>query len=372
LALPGGVERHVELRRAALERAGHTVIILQPASIEDDCSRVCLRVPALQLTDLTYELPAETGSLYAVLRSLSLAFIEFHHFLGLPPDVVHLIARLDVNYDIFVHDYSWVCPRVTLLGRNLSYCGEPALQDCEACVNSLGSAVGGVASVLELRERSAALLRGARRVIVPTQDVAMRLERYFPGQAVEVVPWESVSWGLRCSPAGETECIRIAVLGAISNQKGYHVLLACARDAAERALPLEFVVIGYTRDDATLLASGRIFITGPYEEQEARVLVGRERCHAAFLPSVTPETWCYTLTHTLEAGLPVLAFDCGAQAERLRGFPHGVLVPLGTAVPTINDELIRLARSSDRNANIATAWVAAPETTAESRERQKP
>ena len=193
------------------------------------------------------------------------------------------------------------------------------------------------------------MLRGARRVVAPTQDVAARLGRYFPGQAIEIVPWENVSWGIRCSPAGEAECIRIAVLGAISSQKGYHVLLACARDAFERDLPLEFVVIGYTLDDATLFASMRVFITGPYEEHEVRSLVGRERCHAAFLPSVTPETWCYTLSHTMDAGLPALAFDCGAQAERLRGLPFGVLLPLGTPAPTLNDELIRLARSSKTN-----------------------
>ena len=46
-------------------------------------------------------------------------------------------------------------------------------------------------------------------------------------------------------------------------------LLACARDAAERDLPLEFVVVGHTTDDARLLATGRVFVTGPYEPDEA-------------------------------------------------------------------------------------------------------
>ena len=36
----------------------------------------------------------------------------------------------------------------------------------------------------------------------------------------------------------------------------------CARDAAERRLPLEFVVVGHTIDDRRLLATGRVFVTG--------------------------------------------------------------------------------------------------------------
>ena len=42
---------------------------------------------------------------------------------------------------------------------------------------------------------------------------------------------------------------RVCVIGAIGIHKGYQVLLDCARDAAERRLPLEFVVVGHTIDD---------------------------------------------------------------------------------------------------------------------------
>ena len=62
---------------------------------------------------------------------------------------------------------------------------------------------------------------------------------------------------------------RVCVAGGIGVEKGYEVLLACARDAASRGLPLEFVVVGSTTDDARLLSTGRVFITGPYEPDEA-------------------------------------------------------------------------------------------------------
>ena len=83
----------------------------------------------------------------------------------------------------------------------------------------------------------------------------------------------------------------MVVVGAIGIEKGYATLLACAREAAARNLAIEFVVVGHTIDDATLHATGRIFVTGEYRQPEAMSLI---RAHAATLgwvPSVSPETW---------------------------------------------------------------------------------
>ena len=70
------------------------------------------------------------------------------------------------------------------------------------------------------------------------------------------------------------------------------MLLDCARDADARDLPLEFVVVGHTIDDRALLATGRVFVTGPYAADEAVALIKAQQASLALLPSVFPETWC--------------------------------------------------------------------------------
>ena len=47
------------------------------------------------------------------------------------------------------------------------------------------------------------------------------------------------------------------------------------------------------------------------------------------LPSIFPETWCLSLAEAWRAGLRVVAFDIGAQAERIRRTGRGFLLPLG-------------------------------------------
>jgi hypothetical protein len=188
-------------------------------------------------------------------------------------------------------------------------------------------------------------LRQARRVIAPSADTSARLRRYFPDREIQVrahtaplapaQPW--------LPPTGRQGIVRVAVIGAIGGHKGYQVLLRCARDARSRRLRLEFVVIGHTENDAALLRTGKVFITGRYAEAEAAHLLRREQADIAFFASVWPETWCYTLDEALALGLPVVAFDLGAIAERLSASGTGVLLPLNCEPSRINDCIMQSA-----------------------------
>jgi hypothetical protein len=93
-------------------------------------------------------------------------------------------------------------------------------------------------------------------------------------------------------------------------------------------MPIEFVVVGYTRDDRSLLDTDAVRITGPYTETEAVALIGEQEADFAWVPAVWPETWCYALTQVWEAGLYAVVHDIGAQAERVRATGGGVVVPL--------------------------------------------
>ena len=134
----------------------------------------------------------------------------------------------------------------------------------------------------------------------------------------------------------------MCVVGAISIEKGYELLLACARDAANRKLKLEFCLVGYSCDDERLIATGHVKMTGPYEEHVAVALIRAQQAQPAWLPSLWPETWCYTLTQAWQASLNVVAFDIGAQAERIRRTGRGWLMPLGIQPSALNDKLLQL------------------------------
>jgi GT2 family glycosyltransferase/glycosyltransferase involved in cell wall biosynthesis len=339
----GGVERRVAQEAAAHNEAGRRAIVLRPARTADGA-------PAVELGDgvardfpnLRFRLPGELGPLLRLLRTERPIVVEAHHLLDHDPAIHDLIAQLGTPHEAHVHDYMWFCPRISLVAGESRYCGEPDLAGCESCIADHGALIEEQIGVQALRDRSARFLRRAARVVAPSRDAADRIARQFPGIRPVVRPHDDD----RAIPAGppapprRAGPRRVCVAGAIGVHKGYDTLLACARDAAARRLDLEFVVVGTTIDDARLMATGRVFVTGAYTQDEAVAMIERQHADLGFLPSIWPETWCLALTELWLAGLRVAAFDMGAPAERIRHAGRGFLLPPHLPPGAINNALV--------------------------------
>ena len=75
--------------------------------------------------DLRWRLPAGVESLAALVRSFGVTRAHVHHTLGLPLDLRELLRLLDVPFDVTVHDFYNICPRVRLAKPVGRYCGGP-------------------------------------------------------------------------------------------------------------------------------------------------------------------------------------------------------------------------------------------------------
>ncbi len=336
----GGTARVIRDRVQAARARGLRAIVLRPRD------GFCMVADGeTDFPDLGAALPAGAAGLRRLLAGERVIEAEIHHMLGHHAQVLALPQDLGVAYDVYVHDWSFLCARATFLDGLGRYCGEPDVAGCVACVAAYGATIEEDITPAALRGRSRALFGGARAVFVPHADGVQRLVRHFPGVTVTALNWEDdrrafapVTRGKRA--AGRR---RIVVIGGIGREKGIDVLLACARDAAVRDLDLEFVVAGFTSDDAVLLATGRVFVTGAFKPKDAQALITGLAGDLAFLPSVWPETWCYALSDAWEAGLAAVVFDIGALAARVRATRRGAVLPLSLPAGRVNDELMRLA-----------------------------
>ncbi|MBE7210380.1 MAG: glycosyltransferase [Gluconacetobacter diazotrophicus] len=357
----GGVERVVRERARLLWARGLRPVILRPvAGREGAAVSVSDGGTVEDYPNLVFELPGEFDALCALLEGDGVQHGEWHHLLGHHPAMRALCGRLGVPFDVFVHDYGAFCQRIALVGPNGRYCGEPDPEGCERCVAAQGSALYEDIAVRPMLQRSAAEFSRARRVVAPSRDAATRMERHFPGLRVTVEFWEddrpdltlerlaAVSsqaprpGGRRTGRESDSAPVRVVVVGGIGREKGLDVLRGCLDEIRRRHLPLEFVVVGHTPDDAALIDTGACFVSGEYREEEAVSLIRAQEADLALLPSVWPETWCFTLSLAWRAGLKVAAFDLGAPAERIRRTGRGALLPLGLPVPDLVDVLLRL------------------------------
>ncbi len=72
-------------------------------------------------------------------------------------------------------------------------------------------------------------------------------------------------------------------------------------------------MVGHTIDDRRLLATGRVFVTGAFAAEEAVPLIKAQKATIALLPSICPETWCFSLA---EAWRPVWRWPRSISARR--------------------------------------------------------
>jgi GT2 family glycosyltransferase len=350
----GGVERHVQDEAQALTQAGASVFILRP--VPKNKGKVMLRhYQAKSLANLQpYDL-SDADRLCQDLQTLGIHEIHTHSFVDMnhnaPAKVADLVQCLGARLKVTLHDYKVICPRINLADEQGRYCGEPDEAVCNRCLRERGNDFG-VSDIRAWRNMRHRKLRAADTILVPDQDMADRLTRYYPDVTFTVTPHELLDQecpALEPISLQQNEKIRIVVIGAIGKIKGFDVLQRCVADAAARRLPIEFSVLGYSMNDALLNESG-CSVTGKYQEHEALVRLKALRPHLVWLPSLWPETYSYTLSIALQGGYPVAAFDIGAIAARLRRLQRtSLLMPLDLAKRPehINDHFVRYAQAGD-------------------------
>jgi O-antigen biosynthesis protein len=354
----GGIERYLQDRAERLKHTGEFLLLGVPI---DSGNRIQLtsvygrgEFSNLQDFDLGDVLP-----LADLLQSLGISHIEVHSTVGwscrILDAIPHLARICHLEFDFVAHDYAAACPQINLINETEIYCGEQGEQQCRRCllakpVQSNGihpdAAKFGLDDIIKWRAAYGRFFSFARNVIAPSTDTARRLKRYFPQIQPNILPHTEVVSPItrRVAQRFSGGMLRVAVIGAIGSHKGSDVLLKCAVDALQRRLPLEFVIIGYANIDRVRWPSN-LTVTGPYKEREIFDLLEEQKAHLVLLPSVWPETYCYTLTSAIAAGFAVYAFDFGAPAERLRDNPANVLIPTAmiSSPQKINDILLEFA-----------------------------
>lgn len=339
----GGVLKHVTERALSYEASGDCAVILRPGR-DQQGKTVCLieLMTADAYPNLKFLIPDEDSALTDFLKAARLQKVEFHHFIGHDSSIFKWAVSLGIAYEVFIHDYSWYCPRVTLTNGANRFCGEPIVDRCITCVADYGSNIDEKISPVELRARSIEFLKGAHRVIAASKDVTQRIQRQLGINAV-IGSWEREQpLQLRLLDSSHGGKRRVCIVGAIGYEKGYEVILEIGRLISAQKLPLEIIIVGYTCDDQRLLETDAVTITGRYDESEVIDLIRAQRADFGFLPALWPETWSYTLSQMWEANLPVIAYDIGAQAERIQSRQGGIVVPLHIPTPKLVEIFLRI------------------------------
>lgn len=235
---------------------------------------------------------------------------------------------------VYLHDFHMGCPSHFLLDYEGRFCGAPDIQHCRQCLPRIDDGLAGlfVARDIDLwRQCWGEMLKIADELVYFSKSSRTLLTRMYPSlrddqwvfQPHQVTPAQGKFHYPHDEPG-----LRVAVVGHIARHKGSASVLSLVREAQQREVALQVVVIG-TMDAAD--ASTPIVQTGTYEPDALCRLLTEHRVHMALIPSICPETFSFVTHELMQLEVPLMCFNLGAQADAVCAYEKGCVVPLGSA-----------------------------------------
>jgi GT2 family glycosyltransferase/glycosyltransferase involved in cell wall biosynthesis len=282
-------------------------------------------------------------ALTRICRAFGVGAVHIHHLLSWPLDVCRTFASLGLPYVLTTHDFYTLCPSHNLVnsttGRPCCLAGNPTDPERRACIEELFRNLA-----LPLREPALAfrdshcraarpLLTGAYALVFPSR-AAERIFRGLAGSppaASRVIPHGYAGTALEPRPRRRDGRLQVAFLGEIAYKtKGADEVLELLRQC--RSLDAVWHVFGnvgtfgYQTALERVGLGDRLLLHGAYERDAIRGLLRRHEIDiAVFLPTA-PETFSFTLSESLTAGVPVLVNRSGALPERVAESGAGLVV----------------------------------------------
>jgi len=257
--------------------------------------------------------------------------VSFKHPLKVLSFIKKLKEKKKARLIIPIHDYYMICPSYNLLNDKGSFCGIPKdINVCKNCLQNNPFAERVDRGITTWRSAWLNILNIADNIICFSNSSKKYIKKVYP-QIPEkkflVIP-HKLDLNLRkvkVKPLKNT--INVGVIGNINYPKGAKVISELADYIYKNNLPIKLFVIGklntaFIRDNI----KDFIHIYGSYERGRLPDIIEDLNIHIILFPSIVPETFSYVVEESIAMDLPIVAFNIGAPAERLKAYNKAEIV----------------------------------------------
>lgn len=340
-ALGGGTTRHTHEMAVAWCQQGATVLLLETFGRLIETTIMRDGQPA---TSFFFPLPGNEQKLLQLMRSLQIGLVHYHHFIHVDEFLMSLPQHLEIPFFITLHDYYVICPMVNMVDERNKYCKELGCISCNECLAHKRKGIHNhlrewPSDIDEWRKKWHKFLLKAASIFVPQQDVCERVKFYFPDLLIHVFENPELVKPTNLDMLVKKQSLRkygnirrIGVIGTITPIKGATVILDCAAMAAERNLPLQFILFGTLQGVSKRQIPQNLKICGVYQEETVYRQIVDQTMDFFWFPCLCPETYNYTLSIPVQLKIPVIGADIGAVGNRIQTHRWGEVYPLNIDV----------------------------------------
>lgn len=247
-------------------------------------------------------------------------------------NIIKLCDQKQFYITTLFHDYFPICPSYTLLNDKKVYCHVPEnLEICNQCLKLNGLIIDNdLKKSLKMNDWRTAwqVAFDASEEIVFFSEASKKIaERAFnfSKKKMFVRPHKPLIEFHPVAARKREGFLTIGVVGNINLAKGAEVVIQVAEKLLKTRPEARIFLIGNI-NPAYKVELPNFTIHGSYTQNELPILVEKYGINTAFLPSIWPETFSYVTTELMMLGMPIVAFNIGAPAERLKDYPNSTLI----------------------------------------------
>ena len=278
------------------------------------------------------DLGETTNPVEAIAKAARMVRARIIHIEGLKGLPLHLVQSLDDrDYEVIlsVHDFTVFCARPHLIeqpgGRFCEYCTN--MPRCDSCLK--GADLGGLRNQTAYRKAGAEAIMKSRVLIYPSAFMQRQIQNIYPrrqaGQHEVVLAPATISSGIE---PWHSDRLHVAFVGGIQPRSGAQLIAPTMENILKRDKKAKGFVYG-TGDTNVMKELRRtkgLTVQGYYRQGSLASLLARDKIAVAVFPSIWPDPYGLVVDECLAVGIPVVAFDYGAVADRLNFWEVGRVV----------------------------------------------
>ena len=272
-----------------------------------------------------------------MVRDIILAFaidtVHIHHMIAHYFDIANLAKEYNLNSIITLHDYYSLCPSINLLYCGEKYCLDLDNKDCTKCLSMSNKINNNI--INDWQNDWHSFLKKFNKIIVPSEDAKKRINHFYNDLTIE-----AIEHGIDIKPEKYEMVIgdkfNVAFIGVMCNHKGGNILNQLIKIDKNNVM---YHVFGKSEISSLTKNKNNYIFHGKYKREELANLLIENNINLICFFQIWPETYSYTLNEAVASGIPVLSFDIGAGAERVKKYNLGWTINKDSSLNEISEKI---------------------------------
>lgn len=257
-----------------------------------------------------------------IIKAFGIDYIHVHHMINHYFDIGNLIKKYNLKSSITLHDFYSICPTINMLYKNQECCiGKKC--NCREC---LYYKFGLNQNIIKLWQNTwTKYLEIFDNVIVPSDSTKNIISKVYPNVAIKVIEHGEDIDRYTMDKALTNKQFNIAYVGVCTEHKGGLIFERMIKNNKNKNITYHLFGLNQI---GSLNKCNKFINHGEYSREELPTLLYENKINLVCLLSIWPETFSYTLTEVVSAGIPVLSFDIGAISDRIKKNKLGWVIPI--------------------------------------------